>query len=147
MGNSSDIPNISSHPHYHLLLLYSLTKCQHSLIKRHIVNMDNRFNKDFSSFDPLNPEFCLGNRIIDNFSNRFSFHLFAKSSNHSFKLCLQQLDALAIESSTFATNVLVITDTSVRNNITSSITHIRVHNKPVVKTLHHTVNVTCCGNH
>jgi len=40
------------------------------------------------------------------------------------------------------TNALVITDASVRNNVTSSIAHIHVHNKPVVKTLHHTVNIT-----
>jgi len=104
--------------------------------------MDNRFNKVFPSFDSLNPEFCPSNRIIDNFSNHFSFHLFAKSSDCSFKLCLQQLDALAIESSVSTTNTLVITDASVRNNVASSITHIHVHNKPVVKTLHYTVNVT-----
>jgi len=154
MGNGSNIPNIPSHPHHHSLLLNSLTKHQRGLIKRHIVDMDNRFNEVFPSFDPLNPEFCPGNRIIDNFSNHFYFHLFAKSSDCSFKLHLQQLDALAIESSVSATNALVITDASVRNNIVSSITHIHVHNKPVVKTLHHTVNITsieveffalCCG--
>jgi len=48
----------------------------------------------------------------------------------------------------------VITDASVRNNVASSIAHIHVHNKPVVKTLYHTVNITsievkffalCCG--
>ena len=104
--------------------------------------MDNRFNEVFSLFDPLNPEFHPGNRIIDNFSNCFSFHLFAKSSNCSFKLCLQQLDAPTIESSASVTNALVITDASVRNNVTSSITHIHVYNKPVVKTLHYTVNIT-----
>ena len=142
MGNGSDIPSISSHPHHHSLLLNSLTKHQHSLIKEYIVNMNNRFNEVFPSFDPLNPEFCSGNRIIDNFSNCFSFHLFAKSSDHSFKLHLQQLDALAIKSSASATNALVITDVSVRNNVTSSITHIHVYNKPVVKTLYHTVNIT-----
>ena len=84
MDNSSDIFNIPSHPHHHLLLLNSLTKYQRGLIKGHIINMDNRFNEIFPSFDPLNPEFCPGNRIIDNFSNHFSFHLFAKSSNRSF---------------------------------------------------------------
>jgi len=142
MGNGSDVPNIPSHPHHHSLLLNLLTKHQHGLIKGHIVDMDNRFNEVFLSFDPLNPKFRPGNRIIDNFSNHFSFHLFAKSNNHSFKLYLQQLDALAIESSTSVTNTLVITDASVRNNVASFIAHIHVHNKPVVKTLHHTVNVT-----
>ena len=36
----------------------------------------------------------------------------------------------------------MITDASVKNNVASSIAHIHVFNKPVVKTLHHTVNIT-----
>ena len=49
---------------------------------------------------------------------------------------------LTIDSSSSTTNALVIMDTSVRNIITSSIVHIHVYNKPVVKILHHTINVT-----
>ena len=116
--------------------------------------MDNRFNEVFSSFNPLNPEFQPGSRIIDKFSHRFSFHSFSKSSNHSFKLYTQQLDNLAIESSSSVTNALVITDASVKNSVAMSISHIHVYNKPVVKTLYHAVNVIsteaeffalCCG--
>jgi len=33
-------------------------------------------------------------------------------------------------------------DTSVKNNVTSSIAHIHVHNKLIVKVLYHTINVT-----
>jgi len=40
------------------------------------------------------------------------------------------------------TNALVIMDASVKNSIATSISHIHVHNKPVVKTLYYTVNVT-----
>ena len=40
--------------------------------------MDNRFNKIFPSFVPLHPEFSSGNRVIDIFSNHFSFNLFSK---------------------------------------------------------------------
>ena len=104
--------------------------------------MDNRFNEVFPSFDPLNPEFWPGSRIINNFSHRFSFHSFSKSSDRSFKLCTQQLNNLAIESSSLATNALVIMDASVKNSVAMSISHIHVHNKPVVKTLHHAVNIT-----
>jgi len=49
---------------------------------------------------------------------------------------------LAIESSNTPTNALVVTDASVKNNITISIAHIHVHNKPLIKTLHHAVHVT-----
>jgi len=39
-------------------------------------------------------------------------------------------------------NILVVTDASVKNNITSSIVHIHVCNKPIIKMLHHTINIT-----
>ena len=142
MNNISNIPNFTSHSHLYLLLLNSLTKWQCGLIKGPIIDIDNRFNKVFHLFDPLNPEFCPGNRVIDNFSNCFSFHLFAKSKDCSSKLHIQQLDALVINSSSSVTNALIIMDASIRNNVALSITHIHVHDKPVVKTLYHTINVT-----
>ena len=134
MENNSEIP---THPHP--LLLSSLTRHQCSLIKDHLVDMNNRFNKVFPSFDP---EFKLGNRIINSFSNHFSFYLFSKSNNHLFKNCIQQLNNLAIESSNSLSNALVVTDASVKNNVALSIVYIHVHNRPVIKTLHHVVNIT-----
>jgi len=49
---------------------------------------------------------------------------------------------------------LVISDASVKNNIAISISHIHMHKKPVIKMLHHAMNITsteaellaiCCG--
>ena len=135
--NNSEIP---THPHP--LSLSFLTRYQHSLIKDHLVDMNNRFNKVFPSFDPLNPEFKLGNRIINSFSNCFPFHLFSKSNNHLFKNHIQQFNNLAIESSNSPSNALVVTDASVKNNVALSIAHIHVHNRLVIKTLYHVVNIT-----
>ena len=104
--------------------------------------MDNRFNEVFSAFDLINPELQPGNRVIDTFSNCFSFHTFSRKNDPSFKSHLQQLDALAIESSTSSSTALMITDTSVKNNVISSIAHIHVRNKPIVKVLHNAVNIT-----
>ena len=104
--------------------------------------MDNHFNEIFSSFDPLNPEFSLDNRIIDIFSNYFSFHLFSKYKDQYFKLHIQQLNNLAIELLNSPSNTLIVIDTSVRNNIATSITYIHIQNKPIIKTLYHTINVT-----
>ena len=67
------------------LLLSSLTKHQYNLIKDYIVDMDNRFNKVFLLFDPINPEFQPGNKIIGNFSNHISFHLFSKCNDCIFE--------------------------------------------------------------
>ena len=36
---------------------------------------------------------------------------------------------------------LVVSDTSIKNNVAIFISHIYIHNKMVIKTLHHTVNV------
>ena len=120
----------------------SLTKRQHGLLKSHMVDIDNRFNEVFLAFDPINSKFHSSNRITDLFPNCFSFYLFSRNSNHSFKSCIQKLNALVIESFSSLSNTLVITDASVKNNVASSIAHIHVFNKPVVKTLYHAINVT-----
>jgi len=124
------------------LSLNTLSKRQCGLLKNHVVDIDNRFNKVFPAFDPLNPELQPGNRVIDTFSNHFSFHSFSRSNDSSFKSYLQQLDTLAIEFSSSSSNTLIITNVSVKNNVALSIVHIHVFNKPVVKTLHHIVNIT-----
>ena len=103
--------------------------------------MDNHFNKVFSSFDALNPEISPGCRIIDIFSNCFSFHLFSKCKDDNFKAQIQQLDNLAIESLSIPSYALIIMDASIKNNIDTSISHTHIHNKPVIKTLHYTVNI------
>ena len=131
-----------THSHLYSLSLNSLTRCQHGLIKGYLVNMDNCFNEVFSLFDPLNSEFFPGNRIIDIFSNCFSFHLFSKYKDQHFKSCIQQLNNLAIESSSTSSNTLIVMNTSVKSNITIFITYIHIYNKPIIKTLHHTINVT-----
>ena len=128
--------------HPHPLVLNSLTMHQYGLIKGHLVDMDNWFNEVFPSFDPLNPEFRPGDRIIDCFSNCFSFYLFNKNSDCFFKDWIHQLDNIAIELSSSSSIVLVVTDVSVKNNITPSIAHIHVQNKLIVKTLHYAINVT-----
>ena len=136
MANNSDLTM-----HLHPLSLISLTGRQHSLIKGHLVDINNQFNEVFPSFDPLNPEFKPGDRIIDCFSNCFSFHLFSKSSDCLFKSWIQQLDNIAIKSSNTPLTALIVIGVSVKNNITYSIVHIHVHNKLIVKMLHHAINI------
>ena len=51
----------------HQLSLNAFTPNQHSKIKEPIVNMNNRFNKVFSSFNPFNKEFASGSQLIDIF--------------------------------------------------------------------------------
>jgi len=111
------------------------------MIKGPVVDMDNRFNEVFSSFNPLNLEFAPGCRIIDSFSSCFLFHFFNKCSDESLISRSYQLDEMTIVSSENPSHALVITDTSIKNNTATSIIHIYIHNRSVVKTLYHAVNI------
>ena len=126
----------------HSLSLSSLSKCQRELIKGPVIDMDNCFNEVFPSFDPLNPEFVLGCRIINIFPSCFLFNLFSKHNNDTLKFRICQLDNMTIESSNNTSHTLVITDASVKINIATSISHIHIRNECITKTLYHAVNVT-----
>ena len=91
-----------------------------------MVDIENCFNKVFPFFDPINPEFYPGNRIIDTHANHFSFHLFNKYISYNIKSRIQELDKITIELSEDPSSALVVIDTSVKNNIATSITHIHV---------------------
>jgi len=104
--------------------------------------MDNRFNEVFPSFSPFHLEFTLGNRVIDNFSDQFSFNLYSKRKDNNMKSHIQQLDKMTIESSNDPSYALVITDASIKNNIAMSISYTYIHNKPLTKTLYHVVHIT-----
>ena len=103
--------------------------------------MDNRFNKVFSSFDFLNLEFAPGCRIIDFFSSHISFNSFNRYNKDSLFSYSHQLDNLAISSLENSAHALVITDASVKNNVATFIAHVHICDKPIVKTLHHAVNI------
>ena len=111
------------------------------MIKGPVVDMDNRFNEVFPFFDSLNLELSPGCRIINSFSSYFLFYSFNKCSNDSLILCSCKLDEIAIAFSENPSHALVITDVSIKNNVVTSISHIHICNKPVVKTLYHAVNV------
>jgi len=103
--------------------------------------MDNRFNEVFPAFDSLNPEFTSGCRVIDSFSGCFSFHSFNRQNKESLSSYFHQLNSLALSLLENPSHALIITDTSVKNNVATSIAHVHIHNKPVVKTLHYVVNI------
>jgi len=134
-------PGSNSSLNKHQLSLGALTQCQCELINEPLVDMNNCFNEVFPSFVSLHSEFSSGCRVIDIFSSQFSFHLSSKHKDDNFKAHIQQLDNLAIKSSSIPLHALIITDASIKNNIATSISHIHIHNKPITKTLHHAVNI------
>jgi len=125
---------------YHSFLNF-LFSCQRVKIRNTVVNINNRFNEVFSAFNSLNREFSLGLRIINSFTNHFSFHSFKKSSGEFLKSYLLLLNDLMISSLLNFFYALIVTDTSIKNNIATSITYIYICNKDVIKTIYYVVNV------
>jgi len=94
----------------------------------------------FPSFPLTHPELSLGFRIIDNFSDRFSFNLCNNQINDKFHF--HQLDSVVIESSLSQFIAIIIIDASIKNNIATSILHTHILNQPLIKTIHHAAFVT-----
>jgi len=75
---------LSTSSTHNIIPLNSLINRQRSLIKGYLVDMANRFNKCFPSFSPLHSEFSPGHRIIDNFSDCFSFNVCDKEKDNKY---------------------------------------------------------------
>ena len=102
----------------------SLTIHQRSLTKGHLINSNIKSYGIFPSFSPLDPEFSPGRRIIDNFSNHFSFNLVNKNDKNPNQTHTQELDDMVLCNSSSPHTALVITDASIKTNIATSISHI-----------------------
>ena len=111
------------------------------MIKELIVDIDNRFNEVFSSFNPFNRKFALGSHLINTFHSHFSFYSSNKQSDRSIKSHIHYLNNIAIKSSLDPSYALVISDASIKNNIVIYITHIHIYNKHIIKTIYYMVNV------
>ena len=120
----------------------SLTNCQRSLTKGHLIDSSIKSYGIFPSFSPLDPEFFPGRRIIDNFSNRFSFNLVNKKDKNPNETCAQKLDEMVLQNSLSPHSAIMITNTSIKNNIAMSISHTHSVNQPLTKTVHHVSFVT-----
>ena len=76
----------SSHNYQHLFSLSSFMNCQKTKIKRHLADATNRSYRVFPFFSPLYPELSSGLRVIDIFSNCFSFNSSNKGKNDKIHL-------------------------------------------------------------
>jgi len=96
----------------------------------------------FNSFNPFSSKFSPGNRLIDIFPNHFSFHLSNRKYAEVKKAHFHKLDEIILHISTNSKTTIVVFDASIKNQVTISITHIYIHNSPVMKTIHFAVNIT-----
>jgi len=111
-------------------------------IKSSVVNANNYLNGIFPSFDTFNREFHSGNELVDLFSDCFSFHKVNHSSEKSKSHYYSHLNNIVFTTSSNPTTVIIIPDVNIKNNVTTSITHIHSFNNLLKKTLYHAINVT-----
>ena len=127
-------PRFKSH---NLHNIGSLTNCQRSLTKGHLIDSSIKSYRIFPSFSSLDPEFFPGRRIIDNFSNCFSFNLVNKKDKNPIKTRGQELDEMVLQNSSSSHSAIMITDASIKNDIAMSISHIHSANQLLIKSVHH----------
>jgi len=119
LDESPLLPNTSNSHNIGLL-----TNRQRTLTKGHLIDTCNKAYGIFPFFFSLNPEFSPGHRIIDNFSDRFSFNLVNKKEKEISKIHAQELDNMVLHNSSLSYTALVITDASIKNNIATFISHV-----------------------
>ena len=115
----------------------TLTNCQKTIVKGHLIDSNNKLFEVFLSFSPLHPEFNPGSRIVDKFSDRFS-----SNREENDKIRFQQLDEMTLQSSSSPHTAIVVTNASIKNNIATSISHVHICDHPLTKMVHHIVFIT-----
>ena len=118
----------------------TLTNQQRNIAKGHLIDSNNKVYGIFPFFSPLHPELAPGSHIIDNFSDCFSFNLANKKEKD--KIHFQELNEMVLQSSSFPSTAIVVTDASIKNDIATSITHVHLVNHSLTKTVHHAAFVT-----
>jgi len=122
----------------HCLSLNSLISKQISCLSSPLINMDNRCNEFLLSFFPFNREFSPGNRLIDTFPDRFSLN----PQTYNVKNHLCKLDDITIQASSDPSSCVIISDTSIKNYIVISFSHIHLFNRPIIKMCHYAANIS-----
>ena len=102
--------------------------------------MDNRTNKVFLSFNPFSSEFSPGDRL-DVFPSHFFFHSTDKKSKENIKVSICKLNEIILQSSADPKSVVIVSDTSIKNQVATSIVHIHIHDSLVIKTIYHAITV------
>jgi len=133
-----DALNTYSKPPLHSI--NSLTDRQKSSIKDHLVDSYNKLHRILPSFSSLDPELTPGSRVTDTFQDQFSFNLSNKVKNDIARS--QQLNDMTIVSSLLSHTALIVSDASIKHDIATSVLHIHMWDKPLIKTVHHAVCIT-----
>jgi len=72
----------------------------------------------------------------------FLILLYRSKNKESRKTYIHKLDELIFQMSADLKTAVIVLDVSTKNQMATSIPYIYVHNNPVIKTLHHVINIT-----
>ena len=111
---------------------------QRSWLKSPIINVDDKYNEFFPFFSFFNKKFNPGNCIVDIFPDCFSFH----PHSLNIKKHIENLEEIMLRVSSDLFSSIVVSDASIKNQVTAFILHIHSFNKPIVKTLCRAINIT-----
>ena len=111
-------------------------------LKSFIVNTNNYLNRILSSFDSFYKELSPSFQLVDNFSDHFSFHTVNPKDKDITNIYLCKHDKVLEDSLVVYKTVIIISNTSIKNNIAMTISYVCLGYNILVKTIHYTVNIT-----
>jgi len=126
----------------HCLFLEKLTSKQRLKVKSFIVDTNNYLNGILPSFNPLHKELSPSFWLVDIFSNYFSFNTINHKSNDTKSSYLCKLDKIFENSSQNIKNIVVISDASLKNNVTIFTAHVCLEPNVIAKTIHHMLSMS-----
>jgi len=90
----------------------------------------------------LKEVFHPGKKLIDVFPGCFSFYKADCHSNKNKSHHCKILNDVTLKASSKPLTVIFVSDASIKNNVAISIAYIHSYNNPIIKTIHHIINVT-----
>ena len=106
------------------------------------MDINNRLNGIFSSFNLFSNGFSPGDRLIDFFASHISFHSTNGKNKKSRKVHIQKLNKITFKASLDSKTAVIVSDASIKNQVATSIAYIHFYDRPVIKTIHYAINFT-----
>ena len=125
----------------HCMATSQLTIKQNIQLNSSIVDINHCLNKVLSAFNTLNSELKPGQCLADLFPDHFSFNTVKCSDPIARRVHLNKLNKVYFTSLSNDNTILVIADAGVRNNITTSVTHIYRGHSIIKRTCHQAMNI------
>jgi len=120
-----------------------MTSKQQLKIKSSVVDTNNCLNGIFPICNLLNSEFSSGSRLADTFSSWYSFHQANCKDKKSKATYFCNLDdSIVFNVSSNLSSVIVISDTSIKNDVTTFIVHVHSYLNSIKKTLYQNISIT-----